>query len=133
MSEVRFRVRSQAAKEANMQVVHRRWAGPDVPKESNTATFPCFPTEEGPEVRTEEFRTYWKDLQRLALRLAARSLITSIFKRILNPLVRRPKGLGLQVVIILTKPTPGPASPGFSRGPPSICLERAMNCDHKQL
>jgi transposase len=66
MSEVRFRVRSQAAIGGNMQVVYRRCAGLDVHKDSMTATILVFPDKGERQVRTQEFRTYWKDLQRLA-------------------------------------------------------------------
>ena len=49
-----------------MQVVYRRCAGLDVHKDSITATVLVFPETGEREVRTQEFRTYWKDLQRLA-------------------------------------------------------------------
>jgi transposase len=49
-----------------MQVVYRRCAGLDVHKDSITATILVFPEEGERQVRTQEFRTYWKDLQRLA-------------------------------------------------------------------
>ena len=48
-----------------MQVVYRRCAGLDVHKDSVTATILVFPEEGEREIRTKEFRTYWKDLQRL--------------------------------------------------------------------
>jgi hypothetical protein len=46
-----------------MQVVYRRCAGLDVHKDSITATILVFPEEGERQVRTQEFRTYWKDLQ----------------------------------------------------------------------
>lgn len=49
-----------------MQVVYRRCAGLDVHKDSVTATILVFPEEGEREVRTKQFRTYWKDLQRMA-------------------------------------------------------------------
>lgn len=49
-----------------MQVVYRRCAGLDVHKDSITATVLVFPETGERQVRTQQFRTYWKDLQRLA-------------------------------------------------------------------
>lgn len=49
-----------------MQVVYRRCAGLDVHKDSITATILVFEEDKKREVRTKEFRTHWKDLQRLA-------------------------------------------------------------------
>jgi hypothetical protein len=66
MSEVRFRVRSQAAKGDHRQGVYRRCAGLDVHKDSLTATILVFPEKGERAVRTKEFRSYGKDLQRLA-------------------------------------------------------------------
>jgi transposase len=49
-----------------MQVVYRRCCGIDVHKDSVTATILVFPPQGEREVRTQQFGTYWKELQRLA-------------------------------------------------------------------
>ncbi len=49
-----------------MQVVYRRCGGLDVHKDSITATVLVFEESGERQVRTKEFRTHWKELQRLA-------------------------------------------------------------------
>jgi len=49
-----------------MQVVYRRCCGIDVHKDSVTATILVFPDEGEREMRTQQFGTHWKELQRLA-------------------------------------------------------------------
>jgi hypothetical protein len=50
-----------------MQVVYRRCAGLDVHKDSITPTILVFAEGAARQVRTKEFRTHWKELQRLAV------------------------------------------------------------------
>jgi hypothetical protein len=52
MSKVGFRVGSRAAKGDNMQVAYRRCAGPDIPKDSITATILVFPGKGERELQT---------------------------------------------------------------------------------
>lgn len=49
-----------------MQVVYRRCCGLDVHKDSIMATVLVLPEQEEREVRTRQFGTHWKELQRLA-------------------------------------------------------------------
>jgi len=49
-----------------MQVVYRRCWGLDVHKDSVVATVLVFPDKGEREVRTQQFGTHWKELQRLA-------------------------------------------------------------------
>ncbi len=48
-----------------MQVVNRRCCGLDMHKDSITATILVFPDDGEREVRTQQFGTHWKELQRL--------------------------------------------------------------------
>ena len=54
-----------------MQVVYRRCCGIDVHKDSVTATILVLHDDREREVRTQQFGTYWKELQRLAQWLRA--------------------------------------------------------------
>jgi transposase len=54
-----------------MEVVYRRCCGLDVHKDSITACVLVLDNKGQREVRTKEFQTYWKDLQRLKLWLYA--------------------------------------------------------------
>ena len=134
-----------------MKVVDRRCCGIDVHKDSVTATILVFGEGQECEVRTRQFGTHGKELQRLAQWLRASQVLRDggVYRelgggyydslpraRAQSGLIRRLERLGLEVIVRAAQPliTP-PLSSEIKRkrGRPYQCLERHIDCKHKRL